>query len=73
MLKRGGRAMLDELKQHLGKKTGNAVGGILANISRNARRETGYAKAQVVDWVNDGKGGCYQVVPEAFELLKRLG
>ena len=73
MLKRGGRATLDELKHHLEKKTGSGVAGVLANISRNARRETGYSKALVVDWVNNGKGWSYEIATEVLELFKRLG
>ena len=72
MIKRGGRATVDEVMSHLGATKGQELAGVLANISRNARRETGNKKARVVDWMSDGKGGCYYIPDGILKLLKNL-
>jgi hypothetical protein len=72
IIKRNGRATHDELMNLLGVKSGQALAGVLANISRNARRETGVKKARVVDWMSDGKGGCYYIPDGVLQLLKHF-
>src|SRR5579862_1321689 len=59
IMKHNGRARHGDLMNLLGVKKGQSLAGVLANISRNARRETGNKRALVVDWMSDGKGGCY--------------
>lgn len=67
------RASLTQLKSHLGKEKGYGVAGVLANISRNARRETDYKKAKVVlkSRGEDGKK-YYYIAPEIVGMLKKL-
>jgi hypothetical protein len=72
LIRRNGRAGLDELMNLLGVKKGQALAGVLANISRNARRETGNRKALVVDWMSDGKGGCYYIPDGVLQFLKHF-
>jgi hypothetical protein len=71
LLKKGGRATYDEVTNHLGVKNGQQLAGVLANISRNARRETEYKKALAVDWKSDGKGGGFYYIPhDLLQFLK---
>lgn len=64
LIKKGGRATFEEVKSHLGVDSGQEVAGVLANISRNARRETEYKKALAVDWKSDSKGDGYYFIPD---------
>jgi len=73
LIKHGGRAAYEEVKKHLEIESGQELAGVLANLSRNARRETGNRKALVVDWMSDGKGGCYYIPDGVLQLLKRIG
>jgi hypothetical protein len=70
LIKKGGRATYEEVKSHLAAKNGQELAGVLANISRNARRETDYKKALAVDWKPDGKGGGFYFIPD--DLLQHL-
>ena len=71
LIKKGGHATEDEVRSHLGVKNGQQLAGVLANISRNARRETGYKKALAVDWKPDGKGeGFYCIPDDLLQFLK---
>jgi hypothetical protein len=67
------RASIGQLKTHLGKDKGNGVAGILANISRNARRETDFKKATVIRKVRgeDGKK-YYHIAPDVLPMLEQL-
>jgi hypothetical protein len=71
LIGRGGRASHDEVAKHLDIKSGQALAGVLANISRNARRETNYTKALAVDWDYSGKGS-YFIPRDLLELLKLI-
>src|SRR2546425_2924799 len=72
LIKRGGRATPEEVKKHLEIENGQELAGVLANLSRNASRETGNTKALVVDWMSDGKGGCYYIPDGVLQLLKHF-
>jgi hypothetical protein len=70
MMGKDGRATPDEVLKHL-KIDNEKLRGVLANITRNARRETGYKKAKVVDWAND-KGGYYFILDSVLGFLKEI-
>jgi hypothetical protein len=70
MVKQEGKATLNEVTQHL-KVEPSKLRGVLANITRNARRETGFEKALVVDWANE-KGGYYFVPDIVLRLLRDI-
>jgi hypothetical protein len=74
LIKHNGRATPEALRNHLGieGEPGQKLAGVLANITRNARRETKSDEAQVVDWMSDGKGGCYYIPDGVLQLLKGL-
>lgn len=74
LIKHKGRATPGELMDHLGIKgePGQALAGVLANITRNARRETKSTEAKAVDWMSDGKGGCYFIPDGVLQLLKNI-
>lgn len=73
LVERNGAATIQEVKKHLGLNQGLRVAGLRSCITRNARRETGYKKAEVVVWEEDGKGNWhYRIVPEVFVVLKRV-
>lgn len=71
LIKKGGRATEEEVRSHLAVKNGQQLAGVLANISRNARRETGYKKAFAVDWKSDGKGDGFYCIPDDLLPLLR--
>jgi len=68
--KEDGRATPDELLKYL-KINNKVLRGPLANITRNARRETGYDKALVVEWATD-RGGYYYIPEPLLALLKQI-
>ena|SRR5438874_8469026 len=70
MIKHEGRATAGELLKQLKIDT-TVLRGLLANLTRNARRETGYNKALAVEWATD-KGGYYYIPEALFDLLKQL-
>lgn len=74
LIKHNGRATPEELRDHLGieGEPGQKLAGVLANITRNARRETKSDEAQVVDWMSDGKGGCYYIPDGVLRLLRNI-
>jgi hypothetical protein len=73
LVEKGGRATLAEAMKHLGLKKGVELAGVRSCLTRNARRETGYKQAIVMDWKmgEDGKW-YYQLVPEVHELFKQI-
>ena len=72
LIKNGGRATYKELKTHMGFE-GQRLAGVLANITRNARRETEYAKALAIDWKHDGTGSGFYFIPDdLLTFLKNL-
>jgi len=74
LIKHNGRGTPDQLRDHLGieGEPGQKLAGVLANITRNARRETKSDEALVVDWMADGKGGCYFIPDGVLQLLKKI-
>ncbi len=73
LIKKGGRATYDDVKNYLGAESGQELAGVLANITRNARRETEYKKALAIDWKHDGEGKGFYFVPEdLLPFLKAL-
>jgi len=73
LLDKGGNSSLKEVKQHLGLTKGVQVAGLLSGITRNARRETGYKAAVVVQWTVGGDGKWrYALAREVQDLLKQI-
>ena len=73
LIKKGGRATFQEVQSHLGVESGQELAGVLANITRNARRETDYKKAIAIDWKHDGEGkGFYCIPDDLLPFLKSL-
>jgi hypothetical protein len=64
-----GRTNEDDLQKHLGIK-GQKLAGVLANLSRNARREAKDDDVKVVVRIYDGKGGRIYYIPD--DILKFL-
>ncbi|SRR6266851_6072567 len=73
LINNGGRATEDEVWKHLGVKKGQELAGVLANITRNARRETKNPNAKVVGWMRDAKGiSYYYILEDILQLLKQI-
>jgi hypothetical protein len=70
MIKQEGRATGGELLKQLKIDT-TVLRGVLANLTRNARRETGYNKTLPVEWATD-KGGYYYIPEALLHFLKQL-
>lgn len=67
-----GTASVPEILGHLGLKKGAELAGVRSSLTRNARRETGYKKAKVIQWTlgaNDHKW-YYEINPEVKALLQ---
>jgi hypothetical protein len=71
LLKKPG-ASVEDIKNHLGLKTGNQVAGLLSCITRNARRETGFDEAMAYSYELKEGGWHYSVRPEVVEILKKM-
>lgn len=69
LMSNGGRTTEDDLQKHLGIK-GQKLAGVLANLSRNARREAKDDDVKVVVRIYDGKGGRIYYIPD--DILKFL-
>jgi hypothetical protein len=68
----GGRTTEEELQKHLSIK-GQKLAGVLANLSRNARRETKDEHVKVVKRVYDDKGGRVYFIPDdILHFLKQF-
>ena len=73
LIKNGGRATEDEVRKHLGIRKGQELAGVLANITRNARRETKNGHVRAVGWTFDAKHVCHYYIPdEVLQFLKEL-
>jgi hypothetical protein len=71
LIKNGGRATEDAVWKELGIRKGQELAGVLANLTRNARRET-EQKIKAVRWGRDAKGGYYYVPEDLLQFLKHL-
>jgi hypothetical protein len=72
LLKNNGHATEDEVWKHLNIEKGQKLAGVLANLTRNARRETDQ-KVRAVHWRHDAKGVCSYYVPEdLLQFLKQI-
>lgn len=69
----GGHATEDEVRKHLSIKKGQALAGILANVSRNARREAKDDDVKVVVREYNAKHmRFYRIPDEILQFLKRF-
>lgn len=76
IVSKDGRIPIAEAQKHLGLKPGPAIAGVLANITRNARRITKYSEARLVDWSKEEKGGVttwwYQIPDPVLTMLRQV-
>ena len=73
LLDKGGSASQSDIMKHLGLKTGNQLAGVRSSITRNARRETQYQAATVIEWATGADGKWhYKLVPEVHEFFKQI-
>jgi hypothetical protein len=72
MIKKGGVATESEVRSHLNLKNGQQLAGVLANISRNARRETRNEKTRAVIRKHDSSGVSYHIPDELLKFLEDL-
>ncbi len=73
LIKKGGRATEEEIWKQLGIKKGQELAGVLANITRNARREAKNDDVRAVAWMFDDKHLCHYYIPDdILQFLKRL-
>jgi hypothetical protein len=70
LIKNGGRATENEVWKYLGIEKGQELAGVLANITRNARREAKDDRVRVVRWTHDGKGYHYYIPEDILQFLK---
>ncbi len=71
LIKNGGRATENEVWNELNIKKGQELAGVLANLTRNARRETN-DKVRVVRWARDAKGFYYYIPEDIMQFLKQI-
>jgi hypothetical protein len=68
-----GRASEEEVWKHLGIKKGQELAGVLANLTRNARREAHDDNIRVVQWSYDDKHVCWYYIPaNILQYLKQF-
>lgn len=73
LVKNGGRATENEVWTFLGIKKGQELAGVLANITRNARREAKDDDVRAVTWEFDDQNECHYYIPEdLLQFLKQL-
>jgi len=73
LIKNNGRATDEEIWKHLGLDSGPQLAGILANITRNARREAKDDDVKVVAWMRDAKGvWSHYILDDILQFLKEL-
>jgi hypothetical protein len=71
LLKKNGRATEDEVWKHLNVEKGQELAGVLANLTRNARRET-RQKVKAIDWRHEPTGACYFIPDDLLQFLKQI-
>ncbi len=73
LIRNGGKATEDQVWKLLGIKKGQQLAGVLANVTRNARRETKDDDARAIAWVFDEKGDCHYYIPDdAIKFLRNI-
>lgn len=73
LMTRDGKATEKEVWQHLGIKKGQELAGILANITRNARREAKDDDIKAVRWMlGEKQVGYYRIPDDLLQLLKKI-
>jgi hypothetical protein len=73
LIKNGGRASEKEVWNQLGVKKGQELAGVLANLTRNARREARNDDVRAVAWALNDKHVWYYYIPEdILEFLKHF-
>lgn len=77
LLAHDGRGTYEDLKKLLGfagSEGGIKLAAVLANITRNCRRISGYDKAKIVEWNrSDDQGNGYYYIPEGvLQLLRKV-
>lgn len=61
----------DQIQKAL-KINGHVLSGLLSCITRNAKRETRYKEARVIDWKPTAGGGLYYILPEVKDWFQRV-
>ena len=73
LVQRGGKASIQEVIKELKLAKSTEVAGLRSCITRNARRETGYKKAELIAWERTPKGEWqYRINADALSVLKEL-
>lgn len=73
LIQRGGRASIQEVMKELALHKSTEVAGLRSCITRNARRETGHKKAELIVWERTSKGEWhYRIVADALSHLSKL-
>ena len=73
LVQRGGKASIQDVMKELSLHKGTEVAGLRSCITRNARRETGYKRADLIVWERAPKGAWhYQIVTDALSRLREI-
>jgi|SRR5579859_1890310 len=73
LIENGGRATEKEVWKHLDIEKGQELAGVLANITRNARREAHDDEIRAVQWAYSDKHDAYYFIPnDLLSFLKQF-
>jgi hypothetical protein len=72
LIESGGRAKEGDVRKHLGIKKGQELAGVLANLSRNARREAKDDDVKAVVRTYEHGIRVYSVPDELLQFLKKF-
>ena len=72
LMDKGGRASEGDVRKHLGINKGQELAGVLANLSRNARREAKDDDVKAVVRTYDKGARIYQIPDELHQFLKQF-
>jgi hypothetical protein len=73
LAQRGGKASIQEVMKELSLHKSTEVAGLRSCITRNARRETGNKKAELIVWERTPKGEWhYKIVTDVLPHLRGL-
>ena len=72
LMDNGGKAHEDEVRKHLGTKKGQELAGILANLSRNARREAKDDDVKAVVRTYQNGDRIYSIPQDLLQFLKQF-
>jgi hypothetical protein len=72
LLDKGGRASEGDVRKHLGINKGQELAGVLANLSRNARREANDDDVKAVIRTYDKGTRIYHIPDDLFQFLKQF-